>query len=140
MLAEITAASGNTVLVERIEAAYPTARALAYRDLGQPAQAWAEAARIADPFERAAARRASPLRPRIRPWPARWRSPSCVTGRLREIATRAKSPEAARNIRSPYYRVGALTGLGASTRRQQAQRGDLEEDLPAGRSRQSPGP
>ncbi|UCC89613.1 MAG: hypothetical protein JSV81_09955, partial [Anaerolineales bacterium] len=54
-LGDLAAASGDITLADRIDPAYPDARAAALYRVGQFEEAWATAAQISDPFDRARA-------------------------------------------------------------------------------------
>lgn len=110
-LSELAAISGDQALAWQIDPAYPVARTAGLHRTGQFAEAWSEAANIADPYERALAQSVITTA---------WQN----AGTAGEIAIpilrdRAKAAVAistvdkilADGIVSPYYRVQAFTGL-----------------------------
>lgn len=110
-LSDLAAASGDASLVEKIEPAYPQARALAYYQLGQFEQAWAAAENILDPYERGRAQAAIAAS-----WGESAKAASIGVPLYRDLALRDVTQKTgdtslANSIQLVYYKVQALTGL-----------------------------
>ncbi|MEW5956596.1 MAG: hypothetical protein AB1801_02650 [Chloroflexota bacterium] len=111
-LSDLAAAAGDAALAGRIEPAYPDARAAALYRLGRYEPAWAAAAAIADPLDRAHAQAAIA---------GAWGNvaaaneiadPTFRDLARRDIAVANNDVSLAGGIESAYYRVQALTALG----------------------------
>jgi hypothetical protein len=111
-LGDLAAASGDAGIAERIDPAYPDARAAALNRLARFDGAWAAAAGIEDPFDQARAQAAI-----AGAWGNADAARQIADPTLRDLALLAiavphKDAALAAEIKSPYYRVQALTALG----------------------------
>lgn len=111
-LGDLAAASGDITLADRIDPAYPDARAAALYRVGQFEEAWATAAQISDPFDRARALAAIAAAWGNADAAHQIADPTLRDLALREIAIASQDVALAASIHSPYYRVQALTALG----------------------------
>ena len=111
-LSDLAALSGNMSLVEKIDPAYPDARASALLRMGAYESAWKAAEDIADPFEKARAQAAIA---------SAWGNAEAATHisvplyrdlALRDVIRKSGNATLFDSISSPYYQVGALTALG----------------------------
>jgi hypothetical protein len=110
-LSDLAAASGNVSLVEKIDPAYPDARASALLRMGTYESAWESSEDILDPYEKARAQAAISVA-----WGSEGGATQISVPVYRDLALRdviRKSGNAAlvESISSPYYKVGALTAL-----------------------------
>jgi len=106
------AAAGNPALADQIDPAFPEARAYAWYASGRPDKAWAETARIADPFEQARARAAIAARMGRADHAREIADPTQRDRALRDIAVAQGDAGLAKTITSAYYKVQSLTALG----------------------------
>ncbi len=111
-LSELAAASSNASIADRIDPAYPDARAAALYRIGQFDAAWATAAEIADPFDRARAQAAIAGAWGNADAARQIADPTLRDLALRDIAIATEDLALARSIEAAYYRVQALTALG----------------------------
>jgi hypothetical protein len=128
-LSDLAAASGNSSLVERIDPAFPDARAAALSALGEYEAAWEATSLIPDPYERARAQAAIA---------AAWENADAALSieaplyrdmALRDVIRRTGNVTLMDSIRSPYHQVQSLTALGEYERAAQAANG-LGDSLP----------
>ena len=111
-LSDLAAASGNASLVERIDAAYPEARAYALLRLGEYQAAWDAARLIADPFEQARAQAAIAAAWKNADAAAQIQAPLYRDLALRDVIRQTGNAALVDSLQSRYYRVQALTALG----------------------------
>ena len=111
-LSDLAVASGDAAIVARIDPAYPDARAAALYRLGRFDEAWAAAAQIADPFDRARAQAAVAGAWGNADAARQIADPTLRDMALRDVALADGDVALAESIESPYYRVQALTALG----------------------------
>ncbi|UCC89573.1 MAG: hypothetical protein JSV81_09745, partial [Anaerolineales bacterium] len=123
-LGDLAAASGDIALAGRIDPACPDARAAALYRVGQFEEAWATAAQISDPFDRARALAAIAAAWGNADAAHQIADPTLRDLALREIAIASQDVALAASIHSPYYRVQALTALG-----QHQAASDIAEEL-----------
>jgi hypothetical protein len=128
-LSDLAVASGNLLLLEQIDPAFPDARASALLRLGEYQSAWEAAAQIADPFEQARAQAAIA---------AAWGNEDAATKisvplyrdlALRDVIQKTGNAALVDSISSAYYKVQALTALGDYKTASQST-GDLSDAYP----------
>jgi hypothetical protein len=111
-LSDLAAASGDASIADRIDPAYPDARAAALYRTGQFDEAWAAAAAIADPFDQARAQAAIAGAWANADAAQQIADPTLRDLALRDVAIANQGVALAGGIESAYYRVQALTALG----------------------------
>lgn len=111
-LSDLAVAAGDLALVDRIDPAYPDARAAALLRLDQFEQAWSTAAAINDPFDRAHAQAAIAAAAADAGLARQVEDPTLADMALRDVAIAKSDTALVEEISSPYYRVQALTALG----------------------------
>lgn len=111
-LSDLAAAPGNSSLVDRIDPAYPDARAAALLALGEYPAAWEAASLIVDPYERARAQAAIA---------GAWGDADAALSiavplyrdmALRDVIRKTGNVTLTDSIRSPYHQVQAFAALG----------------------------
>lgn len=111
-LGDLAAASGDASLVNRIEPAYPEARACALLRMGEYPSAWVATDHILDPYEQARARSAIAAAWGNAEAAAQVSIPLYRDLALREIVRQTGEAALVELISSPYYKIQALTALG----------------------------
>ena len=111
-LSDLAVASGNVSLVEKIDPAYPDARASALLRLGEYPSAWEAAADIADPYEQARAQAAIATVWGNADAATRITIPLYRDLALRDVIRKTGDATLVDSISSTYYKVQALTSLG----------------------------
>ena len=111
-ISDLAVVSGNAALLERIDPAYPDARASALLRLGDYSSAWEASTQIVDPFEQARAQAAIA---------AAWGNSEAASLisvslyrdlALRDVIRKTGNAALVDSISSAYYQVQALTALG----------------------------
>jgi len=111
-LSDLAAASGNIALVEKIDPAYPDARANALLRLGEYRAAWDAASAIIDPYELARAQVAIASAWKNADAASMINVPLYRDLALRDVIRKTGDATLVDSIFSPYYRIQALTFLG----------------------------
>jgi len=111
-LSDLAAASGNAAIVEKIDLAYPDARASALLRLGEYRAAWDAAAKITDPYEQARAQAAIASAWKNADAASMINIPLYRDLALRDVIRKTGDASLVDSISSSYYKVQALTALG----------------------------
>ncbi len=111
-LSDLAAASGDESIADRIDEAYPAARAAALYRLGEFEGSWDAAADISDPFEQARAQATIAALWGNAEAARRITIPLFRDLALRDISIKSGDVSLAESIQIAYYKVQALTALG----------------------------
>lgn len=111
-LSDLAAASDDASLVGKIDAAYPAAKTAALLRMGEYQAAWDASLAIADPYEQARAQAAVAAAWENAEAAAQISVPLYRDLALRDVIRKSGNASLVDSIRSPYYRLQALTALG----------------------------
>lgn len=110
-IGDLAVAKGEAALVEQIDPIYADARAAAWYRLGKFDEAWAAANSIGDPFDRAHAQAAIAGAAGNAAWARQIADVTLRDRALRDVVTISGEVSLVGEIKTPYYRVQALTAL-----------------------------